>query len=330
MVAIVCVCHKGEIELKTAFLLHTLKKYLTVPHKIYVAIPENTKHFMPPSALLFQLFEKYNAQPVFFNNSLLGLRNTIIAGDYTSNKIYALEHPFQENDIVFLDSDIAMLRTSAFKDFFQSATKISVKPANRANVISWGKIYAAARQQLPKTQILTSLDKVLLPPYFNSGVIRISSSIRHPFQKAWHEYMAWLWDTKVQQQLRVPPFHRDQVALSLTINKLKLEVTSLAEEYNFPLRGRKINPMQLPILVHYHHPFSICSNKELKNEFIQFLQQTPEIGSLIVQHKHWRNLFASGKLKRLYSIRLEKFNYHKSLLGRRFLAFFHRITFRIL
>ena len=317
MIAFVCVCHRGEMELKTAFLLHTLKKYLLVPHKIYVAIPQNIPHFTPPTELMYQFFKKNGVKLIYFMNPLLILRDTVIKGDYTSNKVFALSYPFEEDVIVFLDSDIALLRASDFQVFFQPESDIIVKTANRANVNSWEKIYRAADQQFPSSQIITSLDKTRLSPYFNSGVIGISQVIRSKFQSAWHEYMAWLWDPEISQRLEIPLFHRDQVALSLAINKLNLKVSLLPEEYNFPLRGRKIDPNHIPVMVHYHHPYSICSNDQLQKEFIQFLQQTTEINSLIRQHKKWGNLFASNKIKKLYSINLEKIRYQKSFLKKR-------------
>ena len=171
---------------------------------------------------------------------------------------------------------------------------IIIKPANRSNISSWEKIYNLVGQAFPKDTVVTSVDKKRIPPYFNSGVIGLRNSIREKFSQTWVKYFEGMWEEQEIRKFGIPSFHRDQVALSLTLNELNIKPDLLQENYNFPLRGKKINKKTIPFLAHYHRPYMVYSSKLLKEEFLRFLTEYPEFKSMIGNFPDWKRFFGSN------------------------------------
>jgi hypothetical protein len=248
---------------------------------------------------------------------LLDQRHELIKGDLTSNKIYALSGNFAEDRLVFLDSDISALQNFDLNSFFPKNHDLIIKPANRANINSWEKLYQMAGQNMPESYITTGIDKKRTPPYFNAGVIGLKNEIKNTFWLTWAKHFESLWDESIIRKLGIPAFHRDQIALSLTINELKIKYTLLPEEYNFPFRGKKIKRRNLPKLVHYHHPYAIYSSGILKLEFKKFLKERPEFKKLILNYSNWRQLFNSNILIANYTGLIETLRYKKYIINKR-------------
>jgi hypothetical protein len=317
MLAFCCVSHQGELEIKTAFLIYTLKKQLKDDFRLYVCIPESNQYLSGPSDLSLKFYNDFNTKLCTFRNPLLERRHELIKGDLISNKIYALSVNFAEDRIVFLDSDIAALNNFDFNSFFPRNHDLIIKPANRANINSWEKIYKMFGQSMPESYITTEIDKKRTPPYFNAGVIGIKNEIKNTFWLIWAKYFEHLWDESIIRKLAIPPFHRDQIALSLAINEMKIKYSLIPEEYNFPFRGKKFNRENLPKLVHYHRPYAIFSSGILKEEFKEFIKVRPEFNKLILKYSNWKNLSGSNFLIARATRLRETLRYKKYIIKRR-------------
>lgn len=313
MLAVVTVCHKGDLELKTAFLIHTIRKYLRGDFIIYVGIPDEGKYILPPSQEFRTFCENSAVHMYNFRNSFLNNREENWKGDLISNKLFALQHNFAEEYVMFLDSDIAFLKEINADELVGDTLTLKLRPARRANVRNWKLIYAAVHLPMPDKRVVTSVDRVEMPPYFNSGVIVFQRGVLNDFITSWIHYFIWLSDNYTNLKFEFPLFHRDQISLSLAICACKLEYSILDEAFNYPVRGKKIRKNALPFLVHYHHAYSVYFEKLLKREFSDFIQLYPQFmdsaGIL------WKNLFAEGFIKQKSIALLEfiRFNKYKGL-----------------
>lgn len=321
MQAIICVSHSGELELKTAFFLYSLKKHLIGDYKIYVCIPESTSHFSEPSAMSMNYYDKLNIELRYFKNPIIETRKSLLKGDLTSNKIYALSLSFTEDFIFFFDSDIVALQKFNLESVVSEVQDIIIKPANRSNISSWEKIYSLVGQPVPDDTVLTSVDRKRIPPYFNAGVIGLNNAVKDKFCQTWTKYFEQMWEENDIRKFGIPAFHRDQVALSLALNELNLQFNLLPGEYNYPLRGKKISKDNIPYLAHYHRPYMVYSSGILKHEFMQFLDEYSEFEQMVGDYPEWEKLFGSDPLTAgiaglKEAIRYKKFNFTKNIRKR--------------
>lgn len=294
MIGLVFIAQQGELSLKAAFLLHTLKKYIAGSYHFYVAVPEEDDLFSDQNEWLIQFYRSEGANIITFNNTFLKGKKIRIPGDVVSNKIFALKYNFKEEQVLFLDSDIAAIRPLQIETLSRISDKVSCKPANRNHNIDWEKLYSLFDLDFPKEKVVTSVDRMLIPPYFNSGVMLINSEIRNTLVSKWEKYFDLLSSKELISGKLFPVFHRDQVALSLALQSLGYKVDQLDEHYNFPLRARKIDKSDLPVLIHYHHPVSVYFNQWLYREFMEFTGLRPEFYKETGKYHGWRQLFHSG------------------------------------
>ncbi|MBN1597449.1 MAG: hypothetical protein JW894_04100 [Bacteroidales bacterium] len=315
MTAIVVVSHGGEIEIKSAFLVYTLIDQLRGSYKIYIGVPAE-EYNLPELSDISRSFYKENNIGFFrFKNPVLEIKNNYSRGELVSNKIYAMMHNFSEENIVFLDSDIAALMSFETDQLVPESKDLKLKPANRANVTDWQNIYKKAGQEYPSESVITGIDKKQLPPYFNSGVIGLKNKTRQDFIEMWAYYFSWLSSIN---ELNYPTFHRDQVALSLAVNKLGNEFELLDEKYNFPVRGKKLSGKEaLPAMAHYHKPYTLYHYKVLRRLFNSFLTRNEKFKILINKYPEWERFFSGIKLRASFYSGIEKLRYKKFLIRKK-------------
>jgi len=314
MVAIVMVCHKGDLELKTAFLIHTLRKYLKGNFRIYLGIPDEGRYTMPPSFEFLAYCKCFNIHIYNFNNPFLESKEQLLKGDLISNKIYALIHPFEEETVLFLDSDIALLKDIDIAKIVGDTLTLALKPAGHAHVRNWELMYKAANLPMPVKKVLASVGQAEMPPYFNSGVMVFRKDFLGKFMETWVHYFLWLSDMDGKLSTEFPLFHRDQISLSLAICACDADYSILDELYNFPIRGKKIHKKSPPCLVHYHNTYSVYFEKLLEKEFLEFIKLHPFImdsaGPL------WKSLFEGSIIKRKSAVFIEYVRFNKYRLKR--------------
>jgi hypothetical protein len=292
MVAIILVCHGGELELKAAFLIYSLRKNLRGNYNIYIGIPSANRFISEPSPMFISFCIKNKVEIYNFENTYLKNSETIKEGDLVSNKIFACCRSFEEEHIVFLDTDIVLLQNLDVKSLVSGTVSIKLKPANRANITQWTKIYHIVDLQMPVQRVVSSIDKLAMPPYFNSGVIVMNSQFSKKLIEDWQKYFYMLSEEKIYRPIKYPFFHRDQISLSLAICSCRMEYSILDEKFNYPVRGKKINKNSPPYLVHYHNAYSVYFERQLRKEFLEFKKQYPDF--LEEAKSIWKDLFAEN------------------------------------
>jgi hypothetical protein len=313
MVAIVCVCHKGDLELKSAFLIHSVKKYAQGVYKLYVAIPNETLHSKIPGNVFLEFCEKNKVETFFFNNDFLSGKTALDEGDLLSNKVYLWQKDFIEDYIMFLDSDTILFRKVEIGTLIKDVKRIAVKAANKANVQQWKLIYSEVEMKMPDNQILSSVSKEPMPPYFNSGVIFFNHLYLEEITRKWKSYYQYFSNQELHRRIGYPFYHRDQIALALAINSKENDFMLLSDAYNYPVRRKRIRKKNIPIIAHYHHPFAVYFETKIRKEFKEFLKINPEFVSEMGEI--WKNLFAMGfiKEKQVSTIEYLKFKKNKTI-----------------
>lgn len=291
MVSFVIICHRGELEIMTSFLVWSLKRYCQGEYSIHIGVPEAGPHALPLQPEIADYFTSQGACIFSFSNKFIQAKKVIIEGDLISNKLYGLSNSFPGETVVFLDSD-----TVAIKHFEASCLTperdLMVKPANRANVRQWREIYKMVEIEYPDTTITTTGDKKILPPYFNSGVISFNRKILPPLRTKWEELHTILSRSDFLDKKLYPPFHRDQVALALAIQDSGIDVQLLHECYNCPVRYKKIRTLN-PVLLHYHNPYRLFYYPPLLKLFDLFNNEFPL--PFKKSEKLWQDLFDSPR-----------------------------------
>jgi hypothetical protein len=315
MVAILIVCHNGELELKAAFLIYSLNKYLKGKYCIYVGIPEQNQFASSPSPQFFSFCKDHNVETIKFKNTFLSGKALLEEGDLVSNKIFACQIGFHEDFVVYLDTDTALLREFEIEQLVKDTTSIKLKPANRANIRGWDEIYKRVGLQMPVSRLISSIDRVEIPPYFNSGVLVMNRIIMGQLTEKWQYYFTRLSLEKNLKDINYPLFHRDQIALALAIIAEEIEYLLLEENYNFPVRGKKIHRNEIPYIVHYHNPFSVYFENRIKMEFMEFIRLYP--GFMDESTFIWNRLFKSSWFDEKKTALLEYLRYSKYTFSQR-------------
>ncbi len=311
MIAVVCVCHKGEMELKTAFLIHTFRKYVDGDYRFYVGIPIANKHVNPPSKQFMDYCKNQHIINFTFNNKFLESIDILNNGDLISNKVYLWQYEFIEKYIIFFDSDILVIRNFNIESIIKGVNRIAVKPANHANVHQWKLIYNETNIEIPVKQIESRVSHKMMLPYFNSGVIIFNIKSYKEITQKWKNYYEFFSDKKIYNKIKYPYYHRDQIALTLAINSKKDKYSLLEDIYNYPVK-RMIMSNDLPIIGHYHHPFAIYFERSIRREFIKFIRKYPEFinnGAEV-----WKNLFARGLFIEKKTAWIEFFKYKRNYI----------------
>lgn len=312
---IVFICQKGELEIKSALLVYSILENVSGNYEIIACIPSNNKNEHAPSQELLDILRQNSIKIVTFENKYIELRNVIQSSDWISNKIYSLFN-IEGDRILFMDSDIFCLRSFSIH-VFDSIQSLGLKEANRSNNINWPEIYKIADVEFPKNRIKCLLDKKLVPPYFNSGVILIDKAIKKLLLNNWQKYYRLLSDYKLIEKKYYDEFFRDQIALALAINKYKIPFTLISEKYNFPIRGLPIDFSDSPYLLHFHSPYTLYFNKPLREMLLDYLNTKYGLLQLVNNNRLWHSLF----IGRFFQKKIVLFEYFLTKTKNRLIRF---------
>ena len=217
------------------------------------------------------------------NVEFLEISNPIGSDYLIGNKLECLNHGNSTNK-VFLDTDIMCCQSFDFPNLEDNT--IAVKPADRNTCdwdsLTWSKAYEKyANYDLKEKDILISTAfKEMMHPYFNAGVIQIKGN--KEFSTEWIRIAKSLDNDSGFTDKR--PW-LDQLALPLTIKKLKLNLKCLNEDYNFPANIKLVTSNTK--LVHYHRPDIITKNSLLINCINQISSKYPWILDVLSNQPDW-------------------------------------------
>ncbi|MBA7522253.1 hypothetical protein ES705_14371 [subsurface metagenome] len=315
----VIIFQKGEIELKSLFLVLSLKKFSNCNYEIIGAIPDMYGRIEYPNDLSIKILDKLGVKIEYIKNTFCHDRSVEIIGDKHANKLFALNLPLSSDKIIFLDSDMLCLSNFSHKEYFVNNPFLA-KQVDVANVTRWPAIYDIFNMPLPDHKIPCTVDNKLLPPYFNAGFIALDTKISSDFSNECIEVFKKLSHPEILSRRLFNPVFRDQISISIAIQKLKIPIATIDESYNYPIRHKHFFK-RLPILVHYHDPITVFNNKLLYKEFINYINSDSELKGVITNFPNWEKLFAKkrivGEIKK-YELsirkRLNKIKNKKSII----------------
>jgi len=303
MVAIVSICHKGDLEIKTAFLIYTLRKYLKGDYNLYVGIPNENSFIQTPSNFFFDFCVANQVEIFFFDNEYLNTIETLKEGDLISNKVYLWSKDFTEDYIIFMDSDTMILRPFNVNELISETPELKIKPVDKSNVSQWEKLYEMVGISYPEKEIISSVDQIKMPPYFNSGIIVFNRSTLPKIVKLWEEYFLLISDKFFMKKIQFPIFHRNQIALVFAMMKNDINFSLLNESFNYPAHIKRINIMKMPYVVHYHWPTVIYFEPLLHIRFKDFLLNNACF--LEIVNGTWKKIFSRGMSYKFFIVIIE-------------------------
>ncbi|MDG1904471.1 MAG: hypothetical protein P8I38_02490 [Arenicella sp.] len=173
-----------------------------------------------------------------------------------SNKINQCFTQFESVKTVFTDVDVVF---SSCPPIHQLTKTAAAKPVDMPNpdFETLEKIYSAAKLNLPNEIIRHGripggeiLEFTTLCNNFNGGFYVFNSSLLSEIGPSWAKWAHWLIERVSLMGRR--PIHIDQVALSLALSELKIEVELLPDIWNFPFHLQPIPDGPEPIVLHHH------------------------------------------------------------------------------
>lgn len=110
----------------------------------------------------------------------------------------------------------------------------------------WHELYHRFSRSVPKPfkQLTASVDRQLIPPYWNSGVVVTTD---RTLPKRWLDYTCTMFEDD-DLPVSTDEFFIDQISLALTVHENS--VGELTERENFPLGGRLLVPDDVAV-IHY-------------------------------------------------------------------------------
>jgi hypothetical protein len=281
------VCQQGDLEIKSLLLAISLRKFVKFPHELIACIPGPESVWGSPGAATLDLFKRLGV-------SVRPIENPLGKNHLHANKFPACALPTELDKIVFLDSDIVCLRDFGDADCFSS--DVAAKAGDAVRVISsdeeWRKIYSAAGHDMPTWRVETTVSRQLTPPWFNGGVLFFNRDV--PLGQTWLDVARELQPHADLQQGKRR--WSDMVSLAVALHRLRVDITSLGEEYNYPANFRPVYVENLPILCHYHGPHIVRREPILRDYVMQLLAQYPELAEMVEADPQWRTILPPYKV----------------------------------
>ncbi len=250
------VCQAGRLENQALLLAASLRRNLRCENELIAAVPSPQDTWGSLSDDTIDLLDRLDVRRV-------PIENQIDPSYPIGNKVSCLQVPTTADRLVFVDSDILLMRSFEAGPLF--AAPFSAKPADLPNVKSpwqWARVYRACRVKRPKESVATTLYGQLVLPYFNAGLVSVDPTVK--LGDAWLECCRRIdrvWGLPIKRP------HLDQLALPVAVRKLNLPYTCLPESYNYPVHLKPLDPTSPPIFAHYHDP--------------QVLRREPALAALI-------------------------------------------------
>jgi hypothetical protein len=193
-----------------------------------------------------------------------------------SNKLRMLEMDDYDYDVLIaLDCDTAVVRdfSSQIDPQFFQALPVEV---DLLTIQQWQKLLSYLNWEVPPERFNTKKRTVF--PYFSSGVMSIPKHYVKRLRKSWSEYILRLFEYCQEvwsDELTYQPYHFDEIALSLAVEKEKIPLKVLTLEMNFSVQsmGSHFNAIRpgassfwvtksdlepdnmSPFILHYHHKY---------------------------------------------------------------------------
>lgn len=296
MIGIVYIVEKGVLEQQAILLQRSIEKFISplTPVKSFAyCVRGNHK----PSIATIQSLEEHGATYVFDN---LNKRY-----DYfpLCNGIHAASQLEQEavniSGCLLLDTDTVFINPIETDLFDQN--EILIRPVDNKGIGSegnkdsndsfWQAAYGLFNIKPPKPKMLTTISRIKIRPYYNSGFIYAKQETG--FFNQWKLDFEKLMESDVRTNKDTSRYKIDygfieQMSISITLNRIGAAVTVPKVVYNYPLpfkpklQTQEVSKYSLSDLVHVHyhkwfqHPGfldHITSDEEKQSEQYKWLKK---------------------------------------------------------
>jgi hypothetical protein len=247
------VAQAGHLEKMSLVLAASLRANAGFNHELIAAVPTPASIWGSLSTGVKAAFEELEVAVKEITNPF-GRKYPI------GNKFGCLMVEPRHRRLVFLDTDVIMLRAPQNDSLEQG--RIAAVPASGSHHTDdeWRKIYAAVRLPVPRVEPPNGTMSPRMPPYFNAGMVSVDPDAN--FGSVWLECAQ-----KIEQNQSIPFKAKrpwlDQIALPVAAAMLGIDVCALSVEYNFPSWVRSIRPSENTVFYHYQSPLVLLRNREM-------------------------------------------------------------------
>lgn len=249
---IIFVLQNGYLEAQSLILAKSIRKVYGELVDVYACIPSYLNQKLIPSENTISKLKELHIQILYFQNELSESSTDQRRGNLAANKIFAIRQ-FNLSDILFLDTDIICNKPIDFTFLSTPCIKIHYEDIDICQITDWERLYKQNDIEYPVLSIVLPLDLRKSPPYFNSGVIYVPGSLNQLLTNEW----IVIFKNLSKDNVYASSFFRDQIALSLAIEKLKFNVDVLSENWNFPFNIRKPKNINDIYFIHYHQLWTL-------------------------------------------------------------------------
>ena len=277
-ICFVFICQAGELEAQAVLLAVSLRHFLQKDHELVAAVPVPADRW---GLLSEQTIEALRLLKV----KIVEVRNQI-ADDYPiGNKNSCLAIETYCKKLVFLDSDIIMMRSFNEKIAFEASLSAVPESGIVAKFEDWEQLYAKFGLPLPKQRMTTTVRRQESLPYVNTGLIATNST--PDLAEKWIESTKAIRnDPSLPHKLRAR--HIGQISFPIAAALCNIDIDFLDKEWNFPSWGLTIGSELPPIFFHYQHG-SRLARERVTAELVQKLcAQNPAYETAVSQHKSFK------------------------------------------
>ncbi len=281
------VCQAGDLEIQSLYLVASLKECLIGNYELYAVIPTVKGILELPNDETIALLESWGVSAYYVENEILSKhlnisKEKLRRNHYITNKHYALTIPTKADKIVFIDTDVILLKKLRCMEFFHNSFMMQRVGRHGAQGHDYKNIFKEAGVPYPSETWEIKPKKpgehvIYTPPHFNSFLICIERKFARELHETWTNY--WL---KLFFALPVIT-HIGQLALMVSVHHLKAKYVLFKDipEYFF----------------HYHNTERILNPTDHIDTINHIHAIYPELRSArqnLIREKNVKSKFKSG------------------------------------
>lgn len=281
----VFICQGGELEAKSVLLAASLRCHAGESHSLTAAIPGPADLWPQPQAHTLETLESLGV-------SFSRVRNSVALDYPYGNKMECLAIPTDCAAMVYIDSDILMMRD--FGDDALPQRHLCAVPASlsHAKEHEWSSFYAAYGLEMPDWRQLTLISREPTPPYFNGGLLVVRDV--PGFGDVWADSCRTLRGIP-----GLPPKIRnrflDQFGVTIASARLNLDIGVLPLSWNFPSWGLELGDRATPIFFHYQTAERLLQEHRTVASARLACEKYPQVCSILTRFPAFERLVRAGE-----------------------------------
>jgi hypothetical protein len=281
-ICFVFICQEGELEAQAVLLAISLRYFLQEDHELVAAIPVPASRWGVLSEQTVEALKLLNVRTVEVINQ--------ISDDYPiGNKNSCLAIKTDCKRIVFLDSDIIMMRGFDEQNAFEAPISAVPESGIVAHFDEWEQLYSKFNLTMPKQRMTTSYTKVESLPYANTGLI----AINHTIDKTSNIAAKWIESTNaIRSDISLPQKlrgnHLDQISFPIASASCGIDIEFLDVEWNYPSWEFTIDSKLPPVFFHYQYGSRLARERVTAELVEKLCVQNPAYEAAVSQHQSFR------------------------------------------